>query len=93
MSAALDAKHPTQPINLRVRGDIRDLIDRAAQSQSCSRSDFMIEAARKAAEEALLEQTLIRVSPQSYSEISAILDRPPNSEGFTRLMNAKKLWE
>eukprot|EP01030_Chromulinospumella_sphaerica_P031244 gene31244-31850_t len=47
----------TKAVNLRVREDIRDLIDSAAHAQGRSRSDFMIEASRRAAEEALLDQT------------------------------------
>ncbi len=49
----------TQAVNLCVRRDIRSLIDRAANAQVKTRSDFMIDAARRAAEEFLLDQTLV----------------------------------
>jgi hypothetical protein len=39
----------TRAVNLRVREEIRDLIDQAAKIQGRSRSDFMIDAARRAA--------------------------------------------
>jgi uncharacterized protein (DUF1778 family) len=51
----------THAVNLRVRHDIRSLIDRAAKVQGKTRSDFMIDAARRAAEESLLDQALVRV--------------------------------
>lgn len=83
----------THAVNLRVRQDIRSLIDRAAQSLGKSRSEFMIEAARRAAEEALLDQTLVRVDSQTYEHFLAVLDHPPGGEGFDRLMNAAKPWQ
>lgn len=51
----------THAVNLCVRHDIRTLIDRAAKAQGKTRSDFMIDAARRAAEESLLDPALIRV--------------------------------
>lgn len=91
-SAALP-EPTTRAVNLRVREDIRDLIDQAAKSQGRSRSDFMIDAARRAAEEALLDQTLVRVDRQTYEHFLAVLDQPPGGEGFERLMRAPSPWQ
>lgn len=79
-------------VNLRVREDIRSLIDHAARAQGKSRSDFMIDAARRAAEDALLNQTLIHVDHADYERFVAVLDRPPEAEKFARLMNAPRPW-
>jgi uncharacterized protein (DUF1778 family) len=87
--------HPesaTRAVNLRVREDIRDLIDQAAQSQGKSRSEFMIDAARRAAEDALLDQTLVRADRQTFEHFLGVLDQPPGGEGFERLMRAAKPW-
>ena len=46
---ASNAVHPTCAVNLRVRDDVRALIDRAAKTHGKSRSEFMIDAARRAA--------------------------------------------
>jgi uncharacterized protein (DUF1778 family) len=86
-------KTTTRAVNLRVREDIRDLIDRAAQSQGKSRSEFMIDAARRAAEDALLDQTLVRVDAQTYAHFLNVLDQPPSGEGYERLMQAAKPWQ
>jgi len=51
MSYSQTTDTQTHAVNLRVRHDIRDLIDRAAKIQGKTRSDFMIDAARRAAEE------------------------------------------
>jgi uncharacterized protein (DUF1778 family) len=82
----------THAVNLRIREDVRSLIDRAAKAQSKSRSDFMIDAARRAAEDTLLDQTFLQVDEQTYQHFLSVLDSPPNNEGFERLMNAKKPW-
>jgi uncharacterized protein (DUF1778 family) len=89
--AATDQPH-AKPVNLRIREDIRSLIDHAAKVQGKSRSDFMIDAARRAAEDALLDQTLIRVNHAEYEKFVAILDRPPDAGKFSRLMNAPRPW-
>src|SRR3546814_1198907 len=67
---------PLQAVNLRVRIDTQSLIDRAANMLGRSRSDFMIDASKKAAENAILDQRVISVSPEIYSEVLAMLDRP-----------------
>lgn len=82
-----------KPVNLRIREDIRILIDRAAKIRGKTRSDFMIDAAYRAAEDTLLDQALIKVDAESYRHYLDILDRPPGGEGFTRLMNASKPWQ
>ncbi len=83
---------PTRAVNLRIREDVRTLIDRAAKAQSKSRSDFMIDAARRAAEDTLLDQTFLRVDEETYQYFLNVLDNPPHNEGFERLMNVKKPW-
>jgi len=83
----------THAVNLRVRSDIRSLIDRAAKAQGKTRSDFMIDAARRAAEESLLDQTLVRVDQKTYEHFLEVLDQPPGGEGFERLMAAAKPWQ
>ena len=96
MSAPPSAASPestTRAVNLRVREEIRDLIDQAAKIQGRSRSDFMIDAARRAAEETLLDQTLVRVDRETYEHFLAVLDQPPGGEGYERLMAAPSPWK
>jgi uncharacterized protein (DUF1778 family) len=80
-------------VNLRVRDDVRALIDRAARAHGKTRSDFMIDAARRAAEDALLDQTLVRVDSESHAHYLAVLDEPPGGDGFERLMRAQRPWQ
>jgi len=82
----------TCAVNLRVRREIRSLIDRAAQANGKTRSEFMIDASRRAAEDALLDQTLVRVDQETYNLFLSALDQPPGGTGFDRLMQASKPW-
>lgn len=73
---------------------MRELIDQAASLQGKSPSDFMLEAARRAADEALLDRALVRVDPETYTRFVALFDAPlASSEGLRRLMNAPAPWE
>jgi uncharacterized protein (DUF1778 family) len=66
-----------ETLNLRVPSAERSLIDRAAQSSGKTRTDFILSAARRAAEEALLDRSLLLVSPAAYAKFLALLDAPP----------------
>jgi uncharacterized protein (DUF1778 family) len=49
---------------------------------------------KQAAQETLLNRTLIRVSPEAYAEFLALLDAPPNpSARLVRVMNTTPPWE
>ena len=93
MAIKTETEARTKPVQLRIRKDITDLFDRAAGAHGKSRSDFMIDAARRAAEDALLDQTLVRVDHESFQHYLAALDKPPSGDGFARLMNAPKPWQ
>lgn len=80
-------------LNLRIPWAERNLIDRAAKSAGKTRTDFILEAARRAAEETLLDRALMVVSPEAYGEFLKRLDRPaqPN-ERLQRTMQTKAPW-
>ncbi len=81
-------------INIRVRPDDRGLIDRAASALGKSRSDFMLEASRRAAEQALLDQTVLRVDAATFKRFVELLDAPPRpNAALRRLMQTKPPWE
>lgn len=70
--------HKREALNIRIKPEERSLIDRAAKARGKNRTDFILNAARLAAEEALLDQALIAVSPEAYAEFITRLDRPPH---------------
>ena len=63
-------------INLRTPAAQRELIDRAAQLQGKSRTEFMLEASREKAQQVLLDQTLFSVTPRQYKAFLALMDAP-----------------
>jgi uncharacterized protein (DUF1778 family) len=82
------------PINIRIKPADRALIDRAAAAQGKKRSEFMPEAARRAAEETLPDQTLLRVDAATFGRFVELLDRPPRpNEGLRKLLLQKAPWE
>lgn len=89
-------QHPKgelRAVNLRVPEPVRSLIDQAARAQSKSRSEFMIDAARRAAEDALLDQTVFQVDEATYEQFLKLLDEPAEpSEGVKRLLSAPAPW-
>lgn len=74
-STDLTAKR--EPLNLRIKPEVRGLIDRAAKARGKNRTDFILDAARAAAEEALLDQALLVASPEAYAEFLSRLERSP----------------
>jgi uncharacterized protein (DUF1778 family) len=71
-------------LNLRIKPELRGLIDRAAAFAGKNRADFVLDAARHAAEDALLDRTVFSVSPKAYAEFLKRLDAPPQPNGRLR---------
>lgn len=81
-------------INMRMKVRQRDLIDQAADRLDRSRSDFMVEAACRAAEAVLLDQAFFTVDQKTFDHCQALLDKPlPKTDKLRRLLNTKAPWE
>ena len=81
-------------LNMRIKPEDRNLFDWAAKVQGKTRTDFILEAARRAAEETLLDRAVIRVSAKAYAEFVARLEaRPSPNERLKRTMQTKAPWE
>jgi uncharacterized protein (DUF1778 family) len=83
-----------ETLNVRIKPEDRTLIDRAARVLGKSRTDFLLEAGRRAAEDALLDQTLFKANPKAYAAFVARLDAPPApNERLRRTMTTPAPWE
>jgi uncharacterized protein (DUF1778 family) len=92
MHAVTDAKRET--LNIRIKPEVRDLIDRAAKSRGKNRTDFILDSARAAAEDTLLDQVIMTVSPQAFEEFQARLDMPPKpNDRLLKTMRTPAPWE
>ncbi len=92
MPATLEVKRET--LNIRIKPEERNLIDRAAKTRGKNRTDFILDAARLAAEDALLDQVIISVSSEAYSQFLARLDMPPKPNvRLRKTMQTPPPWE
>nr|WP_244395983.1 DUF1778 domain-containing protein [Beijerinckia indica] len=73
-AAATDTKGS---INLRIETGTRQLIDDAAAILGKTRTEFMIESARREAVDVLLDQRLFVLDPARYDAFVQALDNPP----------------
>ena len=81
-------------LNLRIRAEERALIDRAAASEGKTRTDFILEAARRAAQEALLDRALLVASPQAHAQFLQRLDAAPHPNvRLRRSLQTPAPWE
>jgi len=81
-------------INLRATRKQKALIDRAAEAQGRSRSDFMLDAACREAESVLLDQRYFHLDDEAFQRFTEMLDAPPASNpGLTRLLKTKVPWD
>lgn len=71
---------PVQRKDYRVSMRLADadiaIIDRAASLRGCSRAEFMRDAAVQVAEEVIMANMLIRMSPEGFAAFVAMLDNP-----------------
>jgi uncharacterized protein (DUF1778 family) len=80
-------------LNLRIKPEERSLIDQAAQLTGKTRTDFVLEAARRAAEDALLDRTVFVASAEAYAAFVARLDEPPAAnDRLRRAMGTPPPW-
>jgi uncharacterized protein (DUF1778 family) len=81
-------------LNIRIKPEVRGLIDRAAALTGKNRTDFVLDAARHAAEDALLDRTVFVLSPKAYSDFVARLDAPPQpNERLRRSLQTPSPWD
>ena len=81
-------------LNLRIKPEVRGLIDRAAKVRGKNSTDFILEAAQLAAEEALLDQALICVNSEVYAEFLSRLDaQPADNARLQKTLQTTAPWE
>ena len=81
-------------ISIRAKAGQRDLIDQAAKRLGRSRSDFMLEAACRQAEDVLLDQTYFALDANGLAAFQALLDEPPApTDRLRRTLRARAPWD
>lgn len=83
-----------ETLNIRIKPEERNLIDRAARLRGKNRTDFILDAVRLAAEEALHDQAIITADPKAYADFLARLDMQPHpGDGLRKTMQTPAPWE
>ncbi len=83
-----------ESLNIRIQPELRGLIDRAAELLGKTRTDFVLDASRKAAEDALLDRAVFTVSEETYRAFLAKLDAAPQpNERLARTMTTPSPWD
>lgn len=70
------SRRKDHPLSMRLPDADLAVIDRAAELRGRSRTEFMRDAAVRAAEDTIMENTLIRASPEGFAAFVATLDAP-----------------
>jgi uncharacterized protein (DUF1778 family) len=84
----------TATINLRIEPGTRELIDAAADALGKSRTEFMIDSARRDAVDVLLDQRLFALDPAQFETFAAALDNPPPAgPKLKALMKRRPAWQ
>lgn len=73
---AKSVERKDHPVSMRLPDADIALIDRAASARGRSRTDFVREAAVRAAEDVLMDQRLVRMSAEGFAEFIALLEQP-----------------
>jgi uncharacterized protein (DUF1778 family) len=91
---AITRPRPDTTINLRVSRMARDEIDSAASLLGKTRTDFIVESARKHATDVLLDRRLFSLDTVQHNAFLKALDKPaPPNARLKRLMASKPQWE
>ena len=83
-----------EALNIRIKPQVRDLIDYAAEIAGKTRTDFVLDAARRAAEDTLLDQTVLAVGAKAFRQFLERLDAPPRpNQRLKKSLRSRAPWE
>jgi uncharacterized protein (DUF1778 family) len=81
-------------IQIRASAQTKALLNRAATLRGQKLSEFMLESARREAEETILDQRTFFLDEKAHDEFLALLDRPAKpSKDLRARMTRERPWE
>jgi len=88
------AKKNEYPLSMRLPEQDIAIIDRAADLRGSSRTEFVREAAVRAAEAVIMENTLLRMSPQGFNSFMTLIAAPAKPvPAMVKVLKRKSPWE
>jgi len=89
-----NANRKEHPLSMRMPAADLALIDRAAGVRGRSRTDFVRDAAVRAAEEVLMESGLVRMTEEGFAAFMAVLSAPATAVlPMVEVLNRPAPWE
>lgn len=81
-------------LNMRIQPDLRDLIDQAAEANGKNRTDFVLDAARQAAQAALLDRVHVQLNSEAFAAFVRLIEAPaqPNAQ-LRKTLQTPAPWE
>ncbi|MDB5911046.1 MAG: antitoxin [Massilia sp.] len=81
-------------IQIRASAETKAILSRAAALRGQKLSEFMLDSARRQAEDALLDQRIFALDAKTYDAFLALLNAPTKSNArLVELMSRKAPWE
>ena len=81
-------------LNLRLDPEQKQLLQRAADIENASLTEFVLRVSLREAKEAILDQQVFLLSPENYdSFVAEITDVPDADERIKRLMDVPSPWK
>jgi uncharacterized protein (DUF1778 family) len=91
---AVEGPARRESLNIRIQPEDRQLIDQAALATGKTRTDFVLDAARRAATDTLLDRALILTDDKAHAAFLARLDEPPApNDRLRRSLGKVPLWD
>jgi len=78
---------------MRIQPELRDLIDSAAEATGKNRTEFVLDAARQAAQAALLDRVHVQMNAKAYRAFVKRLDAQPEANvRLRKTMRTPPVW-
>ena len=88
------ARRKDDVIQIRTSAEAKAILNRAAALRGQKLSEFMLESARRQAEETILDQRTFFLDDDAYARFVALLDAPPKPSAKVRARFTRKPpWE
>lgn len=84
------AKRKDEVIQIRASGEAKAILNRAAALRGQRLSEFMLESARRSAEETILDQRTFFLDDAAHARFLALLNSPPKISAKVRARFRRK---
>jgi uncharacterized protein (DUF1778 family) len=94
MAGSRSAARKDSLIQIRASAETKAILGRAAELRGQKLSEFMLDSARRQAEEAILDQRAFFLDAEAHDKFLAMLDKPAQpSEAVRARANRKPVWQ